>query len=377
MKQIPWQLLKKLIKGQLSDEERLRVDEWIDEDSENTFIVDELAEKMRNGIPYPGDFDPDEESAWQKMKARLQSSGAFVYTRKQLYRFAAIITIPLMLAGFAGGVFLKHDIKSILTAETFTVIYSPGGQKTLITLPDKSKVWLNAKTTLKYSSDFNQKNRELYLDGEAYFDVAKKKIPFIVHTSAINLKVLGTAFNVKCYSDEKTVEATLVRGSLKIEKFSTVNGLSEEVMLKPNQKIVFQKEISGLKNAVTNQGISDIQTSDVAIAKKTFLPVKIVAFSNNYNTKISTSWKEGLLILKGEKLEDLATKIERRYDVQIIFDNDEIKNFEYSGTLRELSLEQLMNALKMTSPITFTIKEKTVFIKENKEVKGKYQTITN
>jgi len=148
-------------------------------------------------------------------------------------------------------------------------------------------------------------------------------------------------------------------------------------MLKPNQKIVFQKEISGLKNAVTNQGISDIQTSDVAIAKKTFLPVKIVAFSNNYNTKISTSWKEGLLILKGEKLEDLATKIERRYDVQIIFDNDEIKNFEYSGTLRELSLEQLMNALKMTSPITFTIKEKTVFIKENKEVKGKYQTITN
>lgn len=377
MKEIPWQLLKKKLKGQLSDEERLIVDDWIREDPENPLIVEYLADKAQNNILYPSDFNPDEASAWQKIKARLQFTETLIYTRKQFYRLVAVITIPLMVAGFAGGFLLKHDIKSTLISETFTTIYSPGGQKTLITLPDNSKVWLNAKTTLKYSSNFNQKKRELYLDGEAYFDVEKKQIPFIVHLSAINIKVLGTAFNVKCYSDEKTVEATLVRGSLKIEKFATVNGPGEEVMLKPNQKIVFQKETLDSDNTVVDQGKSASQPLDIIITKKTVLPVKIIGFADNYDTKISTSWKDGLMILKSEKLKDLATMIERRYDVKIVFENEEIKNFEYSGTLHELSLEQLMNALKMTSPIIFTIKEKTVLIKENKEVKGKYQNITN
>lgn len=377
MKQIPWRLLKKKINGQLSEEEQVVVDEWLQRSDENPFIVEELADKMKRGIPYPGDFEPDETMAWHDTHSRLQGKSVFTYTRKQLYRFAAVVTIPLLLTGFISGYLLSHDFKSVFNADKLTVIYSAGGQKTLITLPDHSKVWLNAKTTLKYSSNFNQKNRELFLDGEAFFDVAKMKIPFIVHTNTLNLKVLGTAFNVKCYSDDKTVEATLVRGSLKIENLSSVNGVNEEILLKPNQKIVFQKAANGMVPSISDLKDSNGNVTEITIAKKPVLPVKVVGFSNNYDTKISTSWKDGLFIFKSEKLGDLAAKVARTYDVSIVFDSEEIKNYQFTGTLRELSLEQLMNALKMTSPITFTIKEKTVFIKENKEVKGKYKTITN
>jgi transmembrane sensor len=287
---------------------------------------------------------------------------------------AAILLVALLMSG-AGLTGFK--IRSgMLNADenVFTTIYSPSGQKTEVTLPDKSKVWLNSKSTLRYSSSFNIKNRDLYLDGEAFFDVAKKSLPFEVKTAAINIRVLGTAFNVKCYEDDNIVEATLVRGSMKIEKINKETGVSEEILLKPNQKVQFMRDNSdmGKGEKLTSEETSVRDAEAIPLQQ-----VRQISFVSSYDTEKSTAWKDGLLIVDGESLGDLSKKLERRYDVKFVFTNDELKRFKYSGTLREYSLEQVLKALKMTSPISYRVDKQMVYIDKNEKANTDFMKLTN
>jgi len=322
------------------------------------------------------------EKIWRVIQARTDESKSVRYLNmtKQLivrYRGVAAVLFATVLmagAGWAGFGIRSEMIKS--DENVFTTIYSPAGQKTEVTLPDNSKVLLNSKTTLRYSSAFNVKNRDIYLNGEAFFDVAKKSIPFEVKTPAINIKVLGTAFNVKCYDDEEVVEATLVRGSMKIEKINNVTGTSEEILLKPNQKILFLRNVSASGNAMDKGKESGTPT--VREAERIPLQqVTQVDLISSYDTEKSTGWKEGLLIVEGESLGDLSKKIERRYDVRFVFRNEKLKEYKYSGTLREYSLEQVLKALKLTSPISYIVDKQIVYIDKNEEANSDFMKLTN
>jgi transmembrane sensor len=322
------------------------------------------------------------EKIWRLIQARTDDSKSMQYLNltKQLlvrYRsFAAVLLATILMAG-AGWTGFRIKSEMIKPDENlFTTIYSPAGQRTEVTLPDKSKVLLNSKTTLRYSSAFNVTNRDIYLTGEAFFDVAKKSIPFEVKTAAINIKVLGTAFNVKCYDDEDVVEATLVRGSMKIEKINKSTGLREEILLKPNQKIQFLRDIS-----VSGETMADEETESgtqtVREAEKVPLQqITQVDLISSYDTEKSTGWKEGLIIVDGESLCDLSKKIERRYDVRIVFRDEDLKKYKYSGTLREYSLEQVLNALKLTSPISYIVDKQIVYIDKNEETNSDFMKTT-
>jgi ferric-dicitrate binding protein FerR (iron transport regulator) len=317
--------------------------------------------------------DANTHEAWQKVHKQLKWSAPqrVINTGKYYllkYRNIAAITAVFVLLGgaVAGGYFLRSGSHS---DEAYTTIFSPAGQKTEITLPDNSKVWLNSKTTIRYSSGFNHDNREIFLDGEAYFDVKKSRVPFEVKTSAMNLKVLGTAFNVKCYSDDSTVEATLVRGSLKVEKLNNLTGDIEEIFLTPNQKIVFVREA---KESGQPLNTVEERRDEIIAGENLKSAVKEVNLIKAYNTEKSTGWIEGVLIIEGESLLELSKKIERRYDVKIIFMNEELKNFKYTGTLKEYSLEQVMRAIEATSPVSYTIDRQMVYIGEDKDEINKY-----
>jgi transmembrane sensor len=322
------------------------------------------------------------DKTWRVIQARTDESKSVQYLNltKQLivrYRSVAAVLFAAVLmagAGWAGFGIRSEMIKS--DENVFTTIYSPAGQKTEVTLPDNSKVLLNSKTTLRYSSAFNVKNRDIYLNGEAFFDVAKKSIPFEVKTAAINIKVLGTAFNVKCYDDEAIVEATLVRGSMKIEKINNVTGSSEEILLKPNQKIQFMRNVSASEKAMDK--VKESGTPTVREAERIPLQqVTQVDLISSYDTEKSTGWKEGLLIVEGESLGDLSKKIERRYDVRFVFRDEKLKKYKYSGTLREYSLEQVLNALKLTSPISYIVDKQIVYIDKNEEANSNFMKLTN
>jgi ferric-dicitrate binding protein FerR (iron transport regulator) len=327
---------------------------------------------------YTGGKEPAE--AWKSVKKRIVLSGPFnilSLTGQFIIKhrnIAAVIISIVMIAGAALGGYLVRPVSEIKDA--LTTVYSPAGQRTEITLPDHSKVLLNSKTTLTYSSGFNSINREIYLDGEAYFDVKKGCLPFEVRTEAMNIRVLGTAFNVKCYSDESVFEATLVRGSMIVEKIDPESGIDEEILLKPNQKVVFERG-KAVSVAVSGAEAKSEESPAGVVSGKKEREAGKLNLIESYDTKKSTGWIDGLLIIEGETLEDLSKKIERRYDVSIVFMSEKLRKFKYTGTLREYSLEQVLQALEATSPISYRVDKHMVYIGENKEEINKYMKLMN
>jgi ferric-dicitrate binding protein FerR (iron transport regulator) len=324
-------------------------------------------------------YNENHNEAWKKVhrsivrtKPLYLMNSATYFLVKHRGIAAAILSVIVITGAMLGGYLLRPAPQS---EEAITTIYSPAGQRTEITLPDNSKVMLNSKTTLKYSAAFNPSNREIFLDGEAYFDVTKGNLPFEVKTEALNIRVLGTAFNVKCYSDESVAEATLVRGSMIVEKLDNESNVSEEIKLKPNQKVVINKVRESLvaEKEVESPGQADAsKTAEIKVHQ-----AKSINLVDSYDTQKSTGWIDGLLIVEGESLGDLSKKIERRYDVTIVFMSETLKSFKYTGTLKEYSLEQVMKALEATSPIDYRVDKNMVYIGEKREEIDRYMKVMN
>src|SRR4030095_9403678 len=142
-----------------------------------------------------------------------------------------------------GGIyfFSKEKTPEVVASEAMSSVATKNGNRTKIVLPDGSQVWLNAGSNLDYNNlNFNKDVREVSLNGEAYFDVAKNAgKPFIIHTKKMDIKVLGTTFNVRSYSDEKITEAALIKGSIEV---TLKDRKDQKIILKPNEKIIIPNE---------------------------------------------------------------------------------------------------------------------------------------
>ncbi len=241
-------------------------------------------------------------------------------------------------------------------------------------MPDGTSIWLNADTKLRYSVDYGTKNRNIYLDGEAYFKVAKnKKLPFRVNTSGITVTALGTVFNVKAYPEEKVIETTLEEGSVRIDPVvkGKVKKTALSILLKPNQKAVYQKR--GQEMSVAGKAPEEIVRNEPVTEPK-LLPIKLDT-STVTDIRLYTSWKDSRWIFKNEKLGSLAVLLERRYDVHIQFENEALKDYAFSGILKEESLEQVLSALSFTAPIRYEIHFKDVRLFDDNRIKKEYQKI--
>ena len=290
-----------------------------------------------------------------------------------IYKMAAAV---LLLIAIGVAAFKIRIPASSEVPVAFVETLAPKGSKSLITLSDGTSIWLNADTKLRYSTDYGTKNRNIYLDGEAYFKVAKnKELPFLVHTSGITVTALGTVFNVKAYPEEKIIETTLEEGSVRIDP--VIKGKAKKaalsILLKPNQKAVYQK--SGQEMSVKGSAQDEmVKNEPVAELKSILAKVDTTTVSD---IRLYTSWKDSRWIFKNEKLGSLAVKLERRYDVNIKFENEALKDFAFSGTLKEESLEQVLSALSYTAPIRYEINFKDVRLFEDNSNKKAYQKILN
>jgi ferric-dicitrate binding protein FerR (iron transport regulator) len=229
------------------------------------------------------------------------------------------------------------------------------GSRTKIELPDGSQVWINSGSKLSYDDFFKGATREVVLDGEAYFDVVKDTDhPFIVHTSGIDIKVLGTAFNVKAYKSEPVIEATLIHGS--IEVINKNRPGAPVVMLKPHEKLVYNKY------PVTNG--RDQRADATMPTEPDSYSITIKPLSKKIaNTDIpETAWVYNKLTFEDERFEDLALKMERWYDLRIIFESEKLKDHRLSGSFVNETPEQAFNTLKFLVPFKYSIKNKEVKI---------------
>ena|SRR5215203_3495383 len=226
------------------------------------------------------------------------------------------------------------------------VITAKPGARIYMLLPDGSKVWLNSESKLEFKKTFNDSIREVMLEGEGFFDVVKdKKHPFIVHTSDIDIKVLGTAFNVKSYPKESFIETTLLRGL--IEVTNKKDPSSPKVLLYPHDKLVFNKETSSPNQMLRTR------TQDVALAK----PFEKTTLSRNITDSalVETSWLYNKLLLDGETLRQSAAKLERWYNVNIHFRDDKVGNTPIRYPLSSETIEEALKALQYIEPFNYRI----------------------
>jgi ferric-dicitrate binding protein FerR (iron transport regulator) len=201
------------------------------------------------------------------------------------------------------------------------------GDKTSIVLPDSSRVLLNSGSTLTFNNNFKSGSRQVFLDGEAFFKVRKSPHnPFRVKTSALELEVLGTEFNMKAYSNEQAITTTLVTGSIKV----TDNDYSNSILIKPNQKLVFSKESQKMK-------LEEIDD---------FSP--------------ETGWKEGRLVFRNQSLEELEHELERWFDVEIEFADDNVKARRFSGTLERESILEVISYFGRSKYVAYKIEDNVI-----------------
>jgi len=371
----------KYLTGESTRAEKLRVEKWINKSTENKRYFDEIALLWRVSGSGRKMSEAEKAKDWTNILDRISKSddyhvfktgGSLESTKEgtirsggifgSFLRIAAVFLLAFSLSG-AGFYFLK--VRPDSQALAYNEIITAKGQKTQIILSDGTKVWLNSETSLKYPATFSDRQREVYLEGEAFFEVQKKekKTPFLVLTSEMDIEVLGTRFNVMAYADEETVETTLVEGSINVVRRGSKSSSDQQVLLKPNQKITLIKEgsqavLSELENSKPTLVISGKGTSTNSPSEQAQILV-----SSRVDTELHTAWKDDRLVFQSETLENIAYKLERWYDVQIHIQDEELKSYCYTGEFaHKETLPQVMEILNLTTPILFTIEKNDVYI---------------
>ncbi len=301
------------------------------------------------------------KNEWERLKRKVSYSHRH---RQPINRF--VYWLPRFAAVFILGAVLSVAITySILNSNSHNLAYyeikSPAGAKSEVTLPDGTTIWLNASSSLKYSSRYGIKNREIFLEGEALFKVAhdKSKV-FVVQTSDLKIKAYGTVFNVKSYADENTVETTLIEGSIGVTRARFSNKKTDEVMLKPNQQVVYYKPAKHIGTSVSKNKKTDAEIKSEPRKKLTFM------ISKGIDTKPFTAWKDGTLFITSETLKELAIKLERKYNVTIHFTDKKLEKLKFTGVLENETIEQIIDAIGIAANIKYKIDDRDIWFSEIK-----------
>lgn len=311
-------LLEKFLRGRLTMPEVEKLKIWLAKDPENIGLLDNM---KANWHLREGD-DIEVDHALKELYVKLQTERPHTAVKRlpvekrnvffiRLLKVAAVLLIGFMLNQVIHS-FIKPGVKK---SQWYTVS-ADEGQKSKIVLADGTEVWLNSESQIKVAISGSDDSRIVELTGEAYFKVKKNpKIPFIVKTKAYNVEVYGTEFNVMAYDDFNRTETTLVNGIVKIRRDNN------ELLMKPGQTVVFANNIFSMKTGKVEQAVS---------------------------------WKDEKFYFDAIPFSELAVRLERWYNVDIIISDTNLKNRLYSGVFKnEETIWQVLDVVEKTSPIHY------------------------
>lgn len=226
------------------------------------------------------------------------------------------------------------------------------GSKSKIELPDGTQVWLNADSKLEYKGDFSCKKREVSLSGEAYFDVVKDKSrPFIIHTRTVQIKVLGTAFNVRSYPADKTTETALIRGSVEV----TLNAQPDKkVILKPNEKVLIGDAATDPDKNTSNKAVKTVDQDAMIVSN--------VHLDKKDQEVYETMWVKNKLAFDETPFDKMIAEIERWYNVEIIVKNKHLSANTYTVTFENKTLDEVLEGLQFSAHFQYQLKDGVVNI---------------
>jgi transmembrane sensor len=233
----------------------------------------------------------------------------------------------------------------------------PAGSRSNVILADGTRVWLNAGSRLTYSQSFGITDRTVYLEGEGYFTV-RGNLPdrFRVVTPQLEFVALGTSFNIKSYPQENFAQATLISGSLLVNR-NLYKNLEKGIVLEPNQQITYYKQSGNLEVKATGSREAPDRIDPVTSREK-----PRIILSKGIDPEMFTAWKDNRLIFDNEVFENILVQLERRFGVSITILDDEIRSKRFNGRFDEITIEQALGALKFASPFEYYIKHDSIFI---------------
>ncbi|MGV3508051.1 MAG: FecR family protein [Sphingobacteriaceae bacterium] len=325
----------KYVTGQADDVETAEVKRWIKADPENEAYYAQLCEVWHNSL-YSENGLIDTEKAYKNFVAKTNGAGR--YFMIPLWQKVAVAVVLLCFCTI--GLY-NFDYK--FGGEKLLEVSVKKGEIQKLVLPDGTSVWINAGSKIRYSENFGVADRTVYLEGEAYFDIAKKETPFLVKAAQFTIRDIGTIFNIKSYPEDRVFEATVVEGQISVES-ELKQHLKNKVLVDANQvlKITDVRKTQLAPQADQKQLVS------------AFEEVKVVQLNpaqlSEYN-----GWKDDLLVFDGDTFEEIARVIERRFNVSIVIADEELKKYKYSGTFKNIrDISKVFKVIKQNTPISYT-----------------------
>ena len=385
-------LIARKIKGIISPGEQEELDHWIKEDPENQLVYTRASDpkKQLDKLEIYGLFN--KEKAWSGLENKLFETKTIRFTPQKIFRYAAAIMLPLLIAGGFAYRYLNRSAPQTI-AEIDTV-FQPGSQKAVLILADGGKVelnegmavadlqegdarisirnkllsytstdqesmeteiiynelktprgggyklqladgtevWLNAGSSIRFPVSFTEESRQVYLEGEAYFEVSHDGSPFTVSTANMDVRVLGTSFNISAYADEPLLKTTLVEGKVRVELKNQEDSPLNSLVLSPDQQ------------AILNRSESVLSAVEV-------------------NASLYTSWMQGKLEFHNESLDQVMLRLARWYDFEYEFENPEAKAFHFSARLNNgENISTIIEMLEMTTDVKFELRDQKIVV---------------
>ena len=334
-------MLKKYLNNACSEDEALELVSVLNDPKNDSSILPE-AKSYWDSLDslQIGDFQADKNNfvpdpVLDRLHHRIRMEEEKANFQKPILRkifdvfskYAALLILPLLLF----YIYLTYRTQEVNPSKTDHVVWhkikATVGMHADFILPDGSHVWLNSGSVLKYPDSFTDGVRKVVLSGEAFFDIVKDDSqPFLVKAGKMDIEVKGTRFNVINYPDETVSELILESGSVRL--------------------------YSG--NSNDNKAITNIKPGELAV----FDTVTNKLTISNVDVRKYTSWKEGVLIFRDDHMENVVRKLDKWFNVEIILQSPELKEYVYTATYRDETLPQILELLKISAPIKYFITER-------------------
>jgi len=346
-----WILIGKKLSGNATAEELLELEELLRENGIADMYSLSLLEEIWKNQYQEKLADNNLEKKWDAFEAKLdaaekneiaateQESQHNTASKGRIVKFFKLsiwvaASILLVILWFAKGRQVENSGTNVIVA--------PKNGISKVQLPDGTKVWLNSGSKLVYNADYGKEFRKVSLLGEGFFDVVKDAYhPFILTTSTISIRVLGTQFNVRAYNKDKTSETSLVRGRIEL---TVLKNPEKKIILKASEKLTINNKEQDSSRRVTQRPTDEevplIALGRIHKAKKDTLPSEAL-------------WMENKLAFDAESFENLAEQMERRYNVFIVFKNEETKKLRFTGRFQNEPIDRALKALQASAYFHF------------------------
>ena len=377
-------LLQLYLLGDITEEERQELEDWCEEAPRNRKLFEQICQEdlfSKERYVYEKIHDTKAFSVFEKRVRKVSSRSIGNW-----WKYAAVLLFPILVVGSwklmheteqvsivassvapiqpgcsqavlvlddGRKVFLKEEDEGVIsedkeitvTGEKDRLVYTssegknvdeirfnelevPRGGEYKVRLADGTLVYLNSATRMKYPIKFDEKERKVYLSGEAYFEVAKDpERPFFVEMEGVEVRVYGTSFNVNTHQ-EGNIQTVLVKGSIGVKVLSS----GMESMIRPGQMAEFK------------QGNTKVDVKDVNVA-------------------VYTDWKDGIFRFENQRLEDILTVLSNWYDVDVFYQTASVKELHFSGYMeRYKDVSVILEAITLSTGVTFSIQGKTIVV---------------